>query len=255
MTKKSKTTHPGIYTITNILTGTKYVGQATNITTRLASHRRELKRNKHGTRKDRPQIDYLQRAWNKYGESNFIFEVYKRIDEEDRVKLDTLLDIEEVEALRIYQHNCYNIMEAGISGMVASEETIQKLSAHNKEQWKKPEHRAKIAAAQKAAWNEPGRKEERIAQYKEAFKKPEYKARRKEISTQFWAPGGCLRETQSEKRKANWQNPEYIAKQKASREAAWKNPEIREKRSKAIKETWARRKAAKLEQNLDLETS
>lgn len=239
MTKKSEFNFSSIYGIKNKITNTIYVGQAQNTRIRWATHRRTLQRNLN------TKNQYLQRAWDKYGEENFVFEVLFQLLPATREETDRFLDRAEIDILYDHRDNCYNLMQAGISGLVASEETIKKLSEHNKRQWQNPEHRAKISAAQRAAWNEPGKKEARIAQYREAFKKPEYKKRRKEISKQFWEPGGCLRETQSAKRKANWQNPEYIAKQKSSRKAAWQNPEIRAKRIAAIKAAKLKRKQEK----------
>ena len=235
MTKKSQTTHPGIYTITNKITGTVYVGQAIDITTRWARHRWTYRKNLKDT--------YLQRAWNKYGEENFIFSVYKRIEEPDIAKLHILLDKEEIAALAQFRSNCYNLKEAGISGGIISKETLKKLSEHNKQRWKNPEYRAKLSKLQKDAWERPGRKEARVAQYREAFKQEKYKKRRKELSKQMWAEGGVLRETQSAIRKANWKDPEYIAKQKESRKKTWLDPVIRKKRSEAIRAAWAKRKA------------
>lgn len=52
---------PGIYCIENIQTGKKYIGQQVNIRSRWYQHRNELRRGIHCN-------DYLQKAWNKYGE-------------------------------------------------------------------------------------------------------------------------------------------------------------------------------------------
>lgn len=243
MIKKSEYNFPGIYRIRNKITETVYIGQAEIVTTRWATHRRCLRRNKN------TRNLYLQRAWNKYREDNFIFEIVFQLIPMARKELQIVLDNAEILILKEYKDNCYNLMEAGISSMVASESTLEKLSEHNKKQWQKPEHRAKISRSQKDAWNEPGRKAERTAQLKESFKDPDYKKRRSELSKQAWEPGGCLRETQSAKRKANWQNPEYIAKQKASRKKTWENIEIREKRARGIRESWARRKLTKFNED------
>lgn len=241
MTKKSELNCAAIYRIINKVTGTVYVGQAENVRIRWATHKRCLRRNMN------TRNQYIQRAWNKYGEDNFIFEIVFQFLPTSRKELQIYLDEAEIKILYEYKENCYNLMEAGISAMVASDSTLKKLSEHNKKQWQKPEHRAKISKAQRAAWAEPGRKEERTAQLKESFKNPKYKERRKQLSKEMWAEGGCLRETQSAKRKANWKDPEYIAKQKLSRQNAWKDPEIRERRLKAIKAAFARKRAAKQE--------
>ena len=59
----------GIYQIRNICNGKLYIGSAASgIKKRWRLHRRMLKNNSHHS-------IYLQRSWNKYGESNFAFEV------------------------------------------------------------------------------------------------------------------------------------------------------------------------------------
>lgn len=237
MTKKSELNYPAIYRIINNVTGTVYIGQAENVGKRWGSHLRNLRLNRNSRNL------HFQRAWNKYGEENFSFEVVVVFPDMSREELRIALYETELKVLEEYNHNCYNLMQAGVGGMVASAATKQKLSNHNKRQWQKEEHRAKISVAQKKAWAEPGRKEERIAKYKESFKKPEYKKRRKELSQQMWAPGGVLRETQSEKRKLNWKDPEYVAKQKESRKQTWLDPEIKARRIAGIRAGWARRKA------------
>lgn len=58
----------GIYTITNVLDGKYYVGSSITVEKRLKQHKRSLLANKH-------HCKHLQRAWNKYGEQNFKFEI------------------------------------------------------------------------------------------------------------------------------------------------------------------------------------
>lgn len=58
----------GVYTITNVVNGKLYVGMATNIETRLNGHKCDLRKRTHGNA-------HLQKAWNKYGKENFLFEV------------------------------------------------------------------------------------------------------------------------------------------------------------------------------------
>lgn len=57
---------PGIYTITNTENGHVYVGSAVNVVQRWRAHRSELKYGAHHS-------PYLQRAWQKHGESAFLF--------------------------------------------------------------------------------------------------------------------------------------------------------------------------------------
>ena len=58
----------GIYQIVNKVTQKRYIGQSLNIQSRWRGHRYDLRYNKHPN-------DYLQKAWNKYGEINFEFTV------------------------------------------------------------------------------------------------------------------------------------------------------------------------------------
>jgi group I intron endonuclease len=64
----------GIYRIKNILNGKCYYGSSKNIEKRWIRHKNVLKNNKHNP--------LLQRAWDKYGKDNFIFEVVELCDED-----------------------------------------------------------------------------------------------------------------------------------------------------------------------------
>ena len=57
----------GIYSITNTVTGKKYIGSAVNLANRETYHRWQLRKSEHHSQK-------LQRAWNKYGEAAFVFQ-------------------------------------------------------------------------------------------------------------------------------------------------------------------------------------
>ena len=60
----------GVYFIKNKINGKFYVGHSIDIKYRFRRHLYELKRNIH-------HCQYLQRAWNKYGEENYEFIIYK----------------------------------------------------------------------------------------------------------------------------------------------------------------------------------
>ena len=54
----------GIYSITNLTNGKRYIGKSLSIHSRWSQHRRDLKKGIHHS-------GFLQNAWNKYGEDNF----------------------------------------------------------------------------------------------------------------------------------------------------------------------------------------
>ncbi len=82
----------GTYKITNIETGIYYYGSSIEVNKRFKRHQKELKQNKH-------HCIYLQRAYNKYGESKFTFELDEEFDTEKEARdheqhtLDTVKDL------------------------------------------------------------------------------------------------------------------------------------------------------------------
>ena len=63
----------GIYQIRNVINGKVYIGSTIrNFKVRWKEHRSELRSNRHHSR-------HLQNAWNKYGESNFSFEIVEYV--------------------------------------------------------------------------------------------------------------------------------------------------------------------------------
>ncbi len=62
----------GIYRIVHVVTGRMYIGSAVNLLRRKRRHFTELRNNKHQNAK-------LQRAFNKYGEDAFLFEIIEFI--------------------------------------------------------------------------------------------------------------------------------------------------------------------------------
>ena len=71
----------GIYKIDNIVTGKCYIGSSKNISQRISYHKNNLKSGKHFNIK-------LQRAFNKYGENKFIFNILEVCDLQDLRKIE-----------------------------------------------------------------------------------------------------------------------------------------------------------------------
>jgi group I intron endonuclease len=68
----------GIYLIENLVNNKKYVGSSIDIPVRMMKHKYSLRRNYHDN-------NYLQNAYNKYGEDNFKFTVLMLCDEVELV--------------------------------------------------------------------------------------------------------------------------------------------------------------------------
>ena len=105
----------GIYKIENIINGKVYVGQSINIKARWKDHINSL------NRKSSHSV-LLQRAWDKYKEDNFTFEILELCTED-------MLDELEIKYIELYDscNNGYNIESGGNSNKCLSEETKQKL--------------------------------------------------------------------------------------------------------------------------------
>ena len=124
----------GIYQIRNTVNNKIYIGSAVNLKKRFNTHLNKLKTNIHENSK-------LQRAFDKYGEQNFIFEIIEFVEDKNK-----LLEHEQywIDRFNIVKEG-YNICPtAGNSlGRVVKQETRDKMSKNNARYWKGkkvPEH-------------------------------------------------------------------------------------------------------------------
>lgn len=229
MSRRSRLNVSGIYTLTNAVSGTVYVGQARNIRKRWEVHRSTLE---HGTHRN----GYLQRAWNKYGASAFRFEVILDLSNVPKDDLAARLNVEEIAALRRFP-DTYNLMEAGYSGVIASDSTRRLLSQQRLAMWADPILRERLVAAIRERSADPEHQKRRgagIAAYRNT---PEAKAAVSEHMTKLWTDPEHRAE-QSARRTANWQDSAYRAQQSASRAQTWKDPEVRAKRDAGVRAAW-----------------
>lgn len=116
----------GIYSITNILNGKKYIGStAKSFNTRFAQHISKLRLNKH-------HCSHLQYAWNKYGESAFVFAIEEILD-----NVDNLLD-KESEYIAKYDsyHTGYNANPNPNTSPMFNMNSREKSSITHKQQWR-----------------------------------------------------------------------------------------------------------------------
>lgn len=85
------TIRTGIYSITNQENNKKYVGKSISIFNRFYQHKTRLRRKEHPN-------NYLQHAWDKYGEKNFVFEILEECS------------IEQLQEREIYWINFYQTL-------------------------------------------------------------------------------------------------------------------------------------------------
>lgn len=90
-----------IYEIVNIINQNRYIGQTKDFYKRIKIHTRNLSKNKH-------KNDYLQNAWNKYGEGSFEFNIIEVCSIEE-------LDEKEIYWINYFDslNNGYNLCEGG----------------------------------------------------------------------------------------------------------------------------------------------
>lgn len=107
----------GIYKIVNTINNKVYIGQSKHIKERWSEHKKGLRKNRH-------KNEYLQRAWNKYGESSFIHEIIEICDEFQ-------LDEREIYYINFYDSmnsdKGYNLHSGGLRHLDCSESTRAKL--------------------------------------------------------------------------------------------------------------------------------
>lgn len=107
-----------IYSITNKINNKRYIGKTKFLKIRFYDHLRHLRKNRHVN-------NHLQRAWKKYQEQNFAFEIIEYIDNEE------CLNEREIYWIAYFKsHNSdygYNKTLGGDGGN-ASEETRRKIS-------------------------------------------------------------------------------------------------------------------------------
>jgi group I intron endonuclease len=109
----------GVYKIENALNNKMYIGQSIDVHSRWGYHIRALNNGTHYN-------DHLQRAWNKYGQDNFVFSVIERCSELD-------LDNKEMYYISKFDTtNCecgYNLTFGGEGGVPTDEVRAKKSRA------------------------------------------------------------------------------------------------------------------------------
>lgn len=142
----------GIYCIENLSTHKKYVGQAVSVSGRFKEHISDLNHQDHFN-------SYLQNAWNKYGEDDFIYYVLEycsieKLDERETFYIDKLNLLD--------RDFGYNLKRGGQhGGGTFSKEVKEKLSKSIKASY--TEELREIRSKQlKELWSNPEERKKRI---------------------------------------------------------------------------------------------
>lgn len=125
----------GIYCIENNTTKKKYIGQSINIDDRWIKHKSDLNKGTHDN-------DYLQNAWNKYGEKDFSFYVLEFCDKDVLDEREIYyMDLKNV----LNREFGYNLKTGGQnSGVKVSEYARKKLSNTLKQRYQNNEELREI---------------------------------------------------------------------------------------------------------------
>jgi len=124
----------GVYRIRNLVNGNLYVGSSLHLQKRKSVHFRDLRKGTHHSQ-------HLQRAWQKYGESNFVFEVMFHCAKETARWY-------EQKALDVLQP-AYNVLKIAGSpyGRKHTEDAKEKMRIAKVGKVQTPEHKAAVLAA------------------------------------------------------------------------------------------------------------
>ena len=223
----------GIYSITNTVNGKRYYGSSVNMEGRQRQHWSDLRNGKH-------KNPHLQAAWNKYGESSFVFAVVERLSLEQ-------LAVAEQRYLDQNQggYNIGQFADAPARGRKKTPEAIAKMSAakrgrplsdaHRKAlsiagrgRKNSPETRAKLSAvnsgkrhsnetkgklstAVRVRWSDASYREKTVAAQLASHCRQDVKANTSAAMIARWS-NPDQRKKLSDERKARWADPEYRTK-------------------------------------------
>lgn len=133
----------GIYAIINTVNGKRYVGSSINIEKRWRKHIADLNKNSH-------HCQPLQRAWVKYGQENFQFQVIEIVSSPSK---DSIIQSEQKWIDHYASSECgYNVLPVAYShlGAKRSQESRQKLSEALKRKCQDPSYREKMKETAKS---------------------------------------------------------------------------------------------------------
>lgn len=161
-----------VYGIRHKGSGRIYVGiTIQRVDKRWAYHRWALRSNRHSN-------PYFQKAWNKYGETDFEFIVLDECDSQES------LDQSECQFIESFAGQAYNLKTGGGFGGAPSEESRKRMSAAGKGKPKSEITRQRMSEGNKGvkrAHTAEG-KARSLAARIESFQRPEYREKRRKAA-------------------------------------------------------------------------
>ena len=160
----------GVYKIENLVDGKFYIGSSIGLKVRLRTHLLNLRKSKHDN-------EYLQRAFNKHGEENFVFSIMLICDKSQTMFYEQLL----IDGYRAADRKFgYNICPKADStvGRVFSDKALANIRSRKKRETLTEEHRKKISESLAGNTRRVGHKhsEERKQQISNFFRGRKFSA-------------------------------------------------------------------------------
>ena len=126
----------------------------------------------------------------------------------------------------------------GASGAIRTDEAKEFLRIDSLDKWQRPEYRAKVVEAQKAAQSTPEARALKSKNSTEEWANPEVRSKR-QTGIKRTRSSDASRSKTSAQSKAQWSNPEYAAKQTANNHEIANRAEVKAAKAAAAKALWA----------------
>jgi len=210
----------GVYAIRNRKNGKLYIGSTgKSLSGRIKGHRKGLNSGEHGNR-------YLQRAWNKYGASAFVFMILEHCPKElCLIREQYWIDKFDSANPRFG----YNLSPTAgsVLGLKHSKESRKRHSNRAKRQWADPVARAMRSEAAKNRMSDP-REREKVSIKLTGRKLPPETCRKMAIAaTKHWADPVIREKMLVRQKHLGWKNP-------VARERAGSSQKLRKLREKQL---------------------